>query len=371
MALKNRTGALSRYPFTLATICNSFHMNIFPAAPRLSRSDLVLVAAYWLVVGPILLVQYGADTGWGWARALPVVGATVLFDTAAMGVLVGGLLPLFLNQRHWLGLALLPLFLLLSGWAYVSLYGALLGYAVLLSGAQLVLGAVAHAKSYGLLAVLLTGKRYFEAQKKVLQLRQAQTESELRHLKAQIDPHFLFNNLNVLRGLIQHDPAEAHEYLTRFAALYRFLIRHKDDDFVTLAEELQFVDEYIYLLRHRFGAAYEFRQELPAAAELGRLLVVPGTVQLLVENAIKHNAGDDDDPLRITIRAIAGTLSVTHPRRPKRTAVDSLGTGLANLRERYRLLAGQEITVMANMATFAVVVPLVALAPGPPTSALR
>ncbi|WP_162550078.1 sensor histidine kinase [Hymenobacter nivis] len=342
-------------------------MNAFPAAPRLSRSDLGLVAAYWLVVGPILLVQYEADTGWGWARALPVVGATVLFDTATMGVLVGGLLPLFLNRRHWLGLALLPLFLLLSGWAYVSLYGALLGHTGPLSGVWLVLGAVAHAKSYGLLAVLLTGKRYFEAQKKVLQLRQAQTESELRHLKAQIDPHFLFNNLNVLRGLIQHDPAEAHEYLTRFAALYRFLIRHKDDDFVTLAEELQFVDEYIYLLRHRFGAAYEFRQELPAAAELHRLLVVPGTVQLLVENAIKHNAGGDDDPLRITIGATAGALRVVHPRRPKRTAVDSLGTGLANLRERYRLLAGQEIAITATAATFAVAVPLVALAPGPPS----
>ncbi|MGI4884760.1 MAG: sensor histidine kinase [Janthinobacterium lividum] len=345
-------------------------MKILFAAPRLSRSDLGLVAAYWLVVGPILLVQYVADTGWGWARALPVVGATVLLDTATVGVLVGGLLPLFL-RRHWLGLALLPLFLLLSGWAYLGLYGALLGHGVPLSGARLVLGAVAHAKSYGLLAVLLTGKRYFDAQQKVLQLRQAQTESELRHLKAQIDPHFLFNNLNVLRGLIQHDPAEAHEYLNRFAALYRFLIRHKDDDFVTLAEELQFVDEYIYLLRHRFGAAYEFRQELPAAVELGQLLVVPGTVQLLVENAIKHNAGDDDDPLRITIRATAGALSVAHPRRPKRTAVDSLGTGLANLRERYRLLAGREIAVTATAATFAVAVPLVALAPGPPKPIVR
>ena len=128
------------------------------------------------------------------------------------------------------------------------------------------------------------------------QLRQSQTESELRQLRAQIDSHFLFNNLNVLRGLIQHDPAEAHAYLNRFANLYRFLIRHKDDDFVTLAEELQFVYEYVCLLRHRFGAAYGFRQELPAAAELHRLLVVPGTVQLLVENSIKHNAGDDDDP---------------------------------------------------------------------------
>jgi len=199
-------------------------------------------------------------------------------------------------------------------------------------------------------------------QKRLLQTQKAQTESELRNLKAQIDPHFLFNNLNVLRGLMQHDPAEANEYLTRFAALYRFLIRHKDDDFVPLPNELRFVDEYIYLLRHRFGAAYAFRQELLPAAELARLLVVPGTLQLLVENAIKHNAGDDDAPLLITIRATDTALLVEHPRRPKRTAVDSMGTGLANLRERYRLLAGQEITVTATAATFAVAVPLVAQA---------
>ena len=89
-------------------------------------------------------------------------------------------------------------------------------------------------------------------------MQKAQTESELRNLKAQIDPHFLFNNLNVLRGLIQQDPAEANEYLGRFANLYRFLIRHKDDDFVPLADELRFVDEYVYLLRHRFGTGLRF-----------------------------------------------------------------------------------------------------------------
>ena len=218
------------------------------------------------------------------------------------------------------------------------------------------LAAVQYAKSYGLLAVLLTGQRYFAAQQKLLQLRQAQTEGELRRLQAQVDPHFLFNNLNVLRGPIRHDPAAADEYLSRFAALYRFLIRYKND-FVPLAEELAFVDEYVYLLRHRFGAAYEFWREVPDGADL-RWLVVPGTAQLLVENAVKHNAGDEDDPLRITIRASAGALSVAHPRRPKLTAVDSLGTGLANLRERYRLLTGQEIVATDTAATFAVAVPL-------------
>ncbi len=341
-------------------------MNSFPTAQRLSRSDLLLVAAYWLVVAPILLVQYAADTGRGWVRALPEVGATALFDTVTVALVVGILLPLLLRRWRWLALGLLPVFVLLSGWAYLSLYSALRGHAADLSWTRIVLGAVAHAKSYGLLAVLLTGKHYFDAQKTLLQLRQAQTENELRHLKAQIDPHFLFNNLNVLRGLIQHDPAEADEYLSRFAALYRFLIRHQEDDFVPLADELRFVDEYIYLLRHRFGTAYAFRQELPTAAGLSRWLVVPGTLQLLVENAVKHNAGDE--PLLITIRATETALIVEHPRRPKLTAIDSLGTGLANLRGRYRLLSRQEIAVTATAATFAVAVPLVAQARARPAA---
>jgi two-component system LytT family sensor kinase len=332
----------------------SFHFT----AQRPSRSDLGLVAAYWLVVAPVLLLQYRADNGANLGQVLPEVGATVLFDTVAVALLVGGLLPLFLSRRRWLGLALLPGFLLLSGAGYLLLYGRLLGHSTALSEARLVLGAVAHAKSYGLLAVLLTGKRYFEAQRHVLLLQKAQAESALRNLKAQLDPHFLFNNLNVLRGLIQEDPAAANEFVTRLAALYRFLIRHQHEDVVPLAEELQFADEYVFLLRHRFGTAYDFRQTLPPAAEVAELLLVPGTIQLLLENAIKHNASNEDAPLLISLEATATALTVHHVRRPKRTSVESAGTGLANLRERYRLLFQQEIQVEALADTFTVTIPL-------------
>ena len=326
-----------------------------------ANSDIQLVGGYWAVVAPVLLLQYVSDTGWAWWRVLPVVAVTVLLDTAMVAVLVERFLPLFLSRNWWRGLVQLPVLLLLSGGLYLLLYGSLLGHRIDFSGGRLVLGVVAHAKSYGLLAVLLTGKRYVQLQQTLLRTRQAQTESELRNLKAQLDPHFLFNNLNVLRGLIQHDPAEAHEFLNRFAALYRFLIRYKEEDVVPLSEELQFAREYIYLLRHRFGTAYDFREEVVSAARLQQLLVVPGTLQLLVENAIKHNAGDEENPLVITIAVTEATLTVSHPRRPKLTAVESMGTGLANLRERYRLLFGRGIAVEQSPSIFAVTVPLVPL----------
>ncbi|MGI4738027.1 MAG: sensor histidine kinase [Janthinobacterium lividum] len=336
----------------------------FPfATQRPSRSDLGLVAAYWLVVAPVLLLQYQADAGAPAARVLPLVGATVLFDTATVALLVGGLLPLLLSPKRWWGLALLAPFLLLSGGAYRAIYGSWFSMAHTWAVGPLVLGAVQHAKSYGLLAVLLTGKRYFEAQRHVLQLQKTQAESELRALKAQLDPHFLFNNLNVLHMLIGQDAEVAGHYLSCFANLYRYLIRHRDADFVTLADELRFLDDYVYLLRHRFGAAYAFETILAPDLDPSQLHTVPGTLQILVENALKHNSGDDEDPLLISLNVSTIALRVHNPRRPKHARPEPGGTGLRNLQERYRLLAGRPVQIAADSAQFTVTVPLLRQVP--------
>ena len=327
---------------------------------RPSRSDGYLVLVYWLLAAPIIFFSYSHEYALG--RAVAGIAYTVLLDSAAVYLLVFGFLPMVLARRSpAIVLSGLLIFVLIDAHFYWVGYDLLFSTKPLHWRLPTILSAVIrHTQSYGMLGILLAGKRYADVQRRLLETQKAQAESELRNLKAQIDPHFLFNNLNVLRSLIQQDPAEANEYLGRFANLYRFLIRHQNDDFVALEDELRFVDEYIYLLRHRFGTAYAFRQELPPPADCARLLVVPGTLQLLVENAIKHNAGDEDAPLLITIRASTAALVVEHPRRPKRTAVDSLGTGLANLRERYCLLTDQEVRVTDTAATFAVTVPLLA-----------
>lgn len=325
---------------------------------RPARSDLGLIAAYWLVVLPVLVLQYRADTSWPLGRLLALAGATAGLDTVAVALLVGGLLPLFLSRRYWLGLALLPVFLAASGSAYLRYYTFLLGHPLAWSGTQVVLGAVAHAKSYGLLAVLLTGKRYLAAQQRVLRLQKTQAESELRALRAQLDPHFLFNNLHVLQVLIGQDAEVAEQFLHRFASLYRYLLRHRDADFVTLADELAFLEEYVYLLRHRFGAAYQFQTTLAPGLAPSHWHVVPGTLQLLLENAIKHNRGDEDDPLHVCVVAGATELAVRNQRRPKRAPAESVGLGLASLQQRYQLLAGATVQVEADESSFRVRVPL-------------
>ena len=330
---------------------------------RPTRSDALTVAAYWLLATPFIIWAYAYQ--FGWVRAVAGMTYTIVLDTAAVYVLVYGLLPNALAARHWpRALALLPCFLAASLLLYNYGYRLLLGTPPAANLSAFVVGGILrHAMSYGLLAIFLTLKRYFEMQRRLVLVQKAQAESELRNLRAQLDPHFLFNNLNVLRGLIQQNPAEANEYLNRFAGLYRLLIRHQNEDFVSVSEELRFAQEYVYLLRHRFGTAYDFRLDLEPAPEWDQRLVVPGTLQLLLENAIKHNAGNEDRPLCIVVEATATTLTVHHPRQPKLSPVDSTGTGLTNLRERYRLLFDQEIRVVSTAETFAVTVPVLSETP--------
>jgi LytS/YehU family sensor histidine kinase len=239
---------------------------------------------------------------------------------------------------------------------------------VALTPAYLTLGVLAHAKSYGLLLVLLTGKRYYEAQQRVLGLQHTQAATELRALRAQLDPHFLFNNLHVLQILIGQDAEVAEQFLNRFAGLYHYLLRYREADFVPLSDELNFLHEYTYLLGHRFGRAYQFRTTLAPGVQPGQLYIVPGTVQLLLENALKHNLGHEAQPLLVDIVVEQSSLLVRHPRRPKPLAAPSAGFGLSNLRQRYLLLAGTPVQVTATAELFAVQVPLSHQLPTPPTA---
>ncbi|MGI4737614.1 MAG: sensor histidine kinase [Janthinobacterium lividum] len=324
---------------------------------RLHRSDYLLTAAYWglalLVILPSYVLQFG------WSRAVGAMLYNMVLDTGAVFLLAFWLLPRFTQRGRLASTFLLAVAgLLLSGVLYQVGYAVLLGWHNIWTFPYLIRGVISHGQSYGVLGALFIGKRYFEGQRDLLLAQKAQTESELKSLRAQVDPHFLFNNLNILYALIQQNQVEASHFLSCFSSLYRYLIRHKDADLVPLDDELRFADEYIYLLGHRFGAAYQFEKTVvPDPADLAGLFVVPGTLQVLLENVVKHNRGDEDDPLRVTLAVGPDALTVRHRRAPKRTAVESMGTGLSNLRERYRLLAGREPEVQAD-EFFAVTVPV-------------
>ena len=315
---------------------------------RSLRSDLLVVAGtYWLVALLVILPSYVLE--FSWPRALAATVYNVMLDTAAVYFIAFYFLPRVMGPRTRLAALLpIPLFLLLSGVLYNAGYGLILQNQVVWTPTTLISSIIRHGQSYGVLGILLVGKGYFDMQHRLLLANKAQMESELKSLKAQIDPHFLFNNLNILYALIQQDKQIASHYLSCFAGLYRYLIRHKDDDFVSLAQELKFVDDYIHLLEHRFGPAYCFHRVVLTQTSLDGRYVVPATLQILVENAIKHNRGDEDNPLAITISVRDDTVSVSNRIRPKLTPVDSAGTGLLNLRERYRILSNKEIGIRRN-----------------------
>lgn len=192
-------------------------------------------------------------------------------------------------------------------------------------------------------------------------LARARSEAELAALKAQVDPHFLFNGLNTLGHLIGHDARAAREFCDCLAEVYRYVLANGRRTLVPLADELAFVRQYVRLLELRFGAG-AVQLDAPAALGTERLAVVPLALQVLVENAVKHNAVAADAPLRITM-ALCGAadepaLHVHNARRPREGGLPSAGVGLANLDERCKLVAGRGLRIDDGVQAFAVEVPL-------------
>lgn len=283
---------------------------------------------------------------------------SMLIPSVLTLILVYGLMPNLLFQKRYV------LFIIaLAGIALsiTIIYRLGLGFfwnVTPTMDAQRILGTfVDIVQKAGVLATVLAGKQFYETQQRLLLSEKERTEAELRHLKAQIDPHFLFNNLNVLGSLIERNPEQASAYLHRFSALYRYLIRYKDDDVVPLADELAFVTDYRYLIGQRFGRAYVFIEEITVADSL-TVFVPPGSIQTLLENAVKHNQGDEQNPLLIELIINEQTITVRNDLRPKLTPADSTGTGLTNLRARYKLLSDQPITIEQNAVEFVVTLPL-------------
>ncbi|MBD2768145.1 histidine kinase [Hymenobacter sp. BT664] len=186
-------------------------------------------------------------------------------------------------------------------------------------------------------------------------LETERAESQLAALKQQVDPHFLFNTLNTLAALVGDNPP-AQAYLDELANVYRYVLTRRDQTTVTIAEEMAFVESYVYLNRIRYEHAVEVDNHLPA--EVLQRRVPPLAIQMLVENALKHNAASPQRPLRIELRAEEGYVSVTNNVQPKTKLARGEGVGLRNLQQQFQLLAGREMLIQSGPAQFAVKLPL-------------
>lgn len=200
-------------------------------------------------------------------------------------------------------------------------------------------------------------KKWQEEAIRSANLEKENIQAKLATLTQQISPHFLFNNFNTLYGLIEQHPKDAKEYLMKLSSLYRNVLLKRNEELIPLSEEIDTLKDYIFLIKVRFGSDIQVNIDLGSTA--GAFYIPPMSLQMLVENAIKHNRFDEDHPLLINIKRKGDRLKVeNHSTLGVEQQSPSHGIGLENIRNRYQLLADRPVVVEQSEHRFSVEVPL-------------
>jgi sensor histidine kinase YesM len=189
-----------------------------------------------------------------------------------------------------------------------------------------------------------------------LELEKEKTMMQYHHLKNQVNPHFLFNTLSSLDGLIQTNPGLASQFVRHLAKVYRYVLEHKEQEVVQIETELNFIEHYISLLNIRYGSALEIKLEIsPAAMERGIAMV---TLQMLIDNAIKHNIVQQGMPLKIWIWDEGDFLHVHNNKQLRRQMEISGKQGLKQLNELYGFLTSAKPIIKEDTHIFEIILPL-------------
>lgn len=330
--------------------------------------DLVLKAFFIPLLGIGLPLMAGLIT---YERyTLPeLIAANLLFMTTSLVIWIGcnaihrQLRPLYRPLR-------LPLPRVLLICVISSIYGALTGGAAAylwlsFSREPLSWSSIYRFQGACIVAVVIftllyevifLGKERELDTKIVDQLDKERSHAELQALRNELDPHFIFNSLNTLNHLITEQPAEAYRFNNRLAQVYKYFLLNKNKELISLKEELEFIHSYFYLLQIRHDDKLKLQMLSELIAET--VLIPPCSLQVLVENAIKHNEFSEKHPLLIRVGLDGPYLHISNRIRPKPYAVDSTGIGLRNLGARYRILFSKSISVETTNDEFIVKLPL-------------
>jgi len=192
------------------------------------------------------------------------------------------------------------------------------------------------------------------------QTQQLETEKakvQLAALKSQVNPHFLFNSLSILSSLVHVDADLSEKFIDQLSRAYRYTLEQQDHDLVPLQTELAFIQSYTFLLKIRFDEKFDVQLNVPAAARQ-TYQIAPLTLQLLVENAVKHNTMSQQKPLLVRIELDGENLVIRNTLQRRPATYASTGVGLANIRNRYQLLTGRPVRVAEVGGEFVVCIPL-------------
>lgn len=192
--------------------------------------------------------------------------------------------------------------------------------------------------------ILFSYRQYAVTQIETVQNERKQLELQFEALKSQLSPHYLFNSLNTISSLIYNDPQTAEQFIRRLALTYQYILSTQQKKYVTLSEELDFVQSYYYLLRIRFQQSLTLEVNLPKSIMTSP--IPPLTLQLLVENAVKHNTITPEKPLLIYISAVDNTqLKVTNTKNESIQSSASFRIGIENIRKRYEFFTAKKVEV--------------------------
>ena len=312
----------------------------------LLSGDILRFVESWILNGT-LWVLIGLGSGWlvHWLdQQLPWLEAPVKRAVAS----------LLLMLVYAIGVA----FLILSVYA-LTVYGIGPLQAIQNAGITFPLTVVIITLLVGL---FLHGRGFFLAWKhsfkEAEEHKRAALSAKYEALRNQVNPHFLFNSFNVLSNLVYKDPDLSAQFIQQLSKVYRYVLESRDHNLVALEKEVEMLRAYLFLLDIRFGASFE--AELDIKAEPGDA-VVPLTLQMLAENAVKHNIASKSKPLHLRITRTNGRLEVRNSLQLRHNEPSSLGIGLPNLQEQYRYLCGQELQIDRQNGHFSVTVPIVKL----------
>ncbi|MBS9766270.1 MAG: histidine kinase [Flavobacteriaceae bacterium] len=234
-----------------------------------------------------------------------------------------------------------------SLWSSISIFTYLF-YTVI----ALLISAILHAKSF-----MQEWKKSVEQEKQQQQIIAKTESAKFESLKTQVDPHFLFNSLNVLTSLISENPEKAEKFTTKLSKVYRYVLEQRNKELVPISEELDFAKTYIDLLQMRFENAIRF--EISAELYETELKIVPLSLQLLLENAVKHNVVSVSEPLTIKIYKKDKFLVIENNKNVKQILEQkSTKVGLQNIADRYGLISEKRVKINSNNDVFSVEIPL-------------
>lgn len=210
-----------------------------------------------------------------------------------------------------------------------------------------------------LLSIEISTQFYRHWKKSLVEVEKYRTESlqaQLQNLKNQINPHFLFNNLSVLSSLVYKDQDKAVEFINQLSKVYRYLLENRNNELVTLENELTFISSYSYLLTIRFERNIRISADVPR--DKLAAFIPPMSLQMLVENAIKHNEATEEHPLKINIGTQGNFLVVSNNLHLRSHKEETSKIGLRNIRDRYRFFTDLEVEVKKENDLFEVKIPI-------------